>query len=331
MRINSSQPANIGFRVYEQTNERALEHDDDDDDYEYDDDTPRFDPPDFAIDFTISDVNDADTICSVGCEGDYSEIHAAMDQLWSDNSEEYELFFLVQGRYAIAAGVIYNHFKKRMKLLRKNHPEVDTIVMVNCPGSSNDDALVKGARLVHQYGYTTCVPSDGMVASGGTDMFVSGLQRYATKGAGIGIHSWDGMHKGVETVGSDFPRDHWEHVMYLDLLEDTCIPYDFYWQTLKSGLPMHWLKEGEIKSTFPYMRDCTPEDNTGGACEYSYDNLCGCEDCPGKFRKKGDKKKMKECSFIKGSVEKRNKRCSKKLKKGGRTFKNVCPVSCNAC
>jgi len=247
-----------------------------------------------------------------------------------DHSEEYELFFLVQGRYAIAAGVIYNGFKKRVRLLRKNHPNVDTIVMVNCPGSSNDGALVKGARLVHQYGYNTCVPSNGMVASGGTDMFVSGLERYATPGAKIGIHSWEATYNGVETVGSDFPRDHWEHVMYLDLLEDTCIPYDFYWQTLKSGLPMHWVTEGEIGSTFPYMRDCTPGNNTGGACEYSYDNLCGCEDCPGKFRLK-NKKKKKKCSFISGPVKKRNKRCSKKLKWGGRTFKNMCPVSCNAC
>jgi len=326
VRINSSQPANIGFRVYEPTNERALETRRDDD---YDDDTPRFDPPDFAIDFTIYDVNDADNICSVGCEGDYDAIHAALDQLLLDYSEEYELFFLVQGRYAIAAGVIYNDFEKRVKLLRKNHPNVDTIVMVNCPGSSNDDALVKGARLVHQYGYNTCVPSDGMVASGGTDMFVSGLERYATPGAKIGIHSWAGTHNGVETVGSDFPRDHWKHVMYLDLLEETCIPYDFYWQTLKSGLPMHWVTEGEIGSTFPYMRDCTPGDNTGGACEYSYDNICGCEDCPGKFRLKN--KKKKKCSFIRGPVKKRNKRCSKKLKWGGRTFKNMCPVSCNAC
>jgi len=110
VRINSSQPANIGFRVYEPTNKRSLETRRNDDD---DDDTPRFDPPDFAIDFTIYDVDDADNICSVGCEGDYDAIHAALDQLWLDHSEEYELFFLVQGRYAIAAGVIYNDFEKR--------------------------------------------------------------------------------------------------------------------------------------------------------------------------------------------------------------------------
>ena len=118
-----------------------------------------------------------DNICLSGCEGEYDEIHDALNNLWWDHEEEYELFFMVQGRYAIAAGVIYDDFEKRVEALRRDYPDVDTLDLVNCPGSANDYAMVKGARLIHQYGYRTCVPSDGNVEGGGTDMFVSGVER----------------------------------------------------------------------------------------------------------------------------------------------------------
>lgn len=269
-RIISRQPAHIGFRVhdYEHTDERALRADTDDDacddnDDDDDADVPRFDSPGFAVNFDIADAGYDDNICVSGCEGEYEEIHDAMESLWDDHREEYELFFLAQGRYAVAVGVIYDDFSTRVEALRRDHPAVDTLVMVNVPGSANDDALVVGARLVHQYGYRTCIPSDGLVASGGTDMFVSGVERYATPGATVGIHSWE---NGDGSCGNDFPRDHPEHQMYLELYEDICIPQEFYWETLKSGLPMHDITESEMVGRFPYMRDCTPESNTGKAC-----------------------------------------------------------------
>merc|ERR1719356_1838214 len=120
------------------------------------------------------------------------------------------------------------------------------------PGSANDEVNVQGSRLVHNSRLLTCIPSNGLVASGGTDLFVSGFNRYATKGAEIGIHSWE----GDEGVGSELPKDHPSHKLFLDFYKDVCIPEEFYWQTLEPGLPMYWISEEEIETKFQIMRDC---------------------------------------------------------------------------
>lgn len=202
-------------------------------------------------------------VCNIGCEGDYSQITRAFDNLWDSRRKEYELFFMVKGRFAVAAGVIYNNFPNRVEQLRRNHPEVDTIILPYCPGSANDDAMIPGATRVHELGYQTCVPSDGMVASGGTDFFAAGVKRYATPGSEVGIHSWAA---GNGQSGSDLPRDHPEHRQYLNFYSDVCIPQDFYWETLSHGLPMHYITETEFQRSFPYLRDCTGtcRDSGGG-------------------------------------------------------------------
>ena len=127
---------------------------------------------------------------------------------------------------------------------------------MNVPGSADDDKLVVGAKLVHSFGYQTCVPSDGNVESGGTDLFTAGVKRFATPGAKIGIHSW----AQGDRAGSDYPKDHQEHFMYLQFYRRICIPEDFYWETLSHGLPMHYITEEEINTKFPYLRNC------GGTC-----------------------------------------------------------------
>merc|ERR1719384_1246667 len=76
-------------------------------------------PPGNNIPFSIVNAGDKNKICQKGCEGDYNKILDALDKLWKEQSLEYELFFLVQGQYAVAAGVIYSDFKKRVEALKR--------------------------------------------------------------------------------------------------------------------------------------------------------------------------------------------------------------------
>jgi hypothetical protein len=214
-----------------------------------------FDVPD--VDFTFNfDTSSTGGVCSTGCEGDYKEIHDAMENLWENQELEYEFFFKVKGRFAVGAGVIFDNFADRVKEMIDSNPQVDTLILVNAPGSANDEVNLIGAQLIYEKGISTCVPSDGYTASGGSDLFVSGFNRYATEGAKIGIHSWSA---GDDLVGSDLPRDHPEHKAYLDFLKAVCIPGDFYWETLSHGVPMHYVTEEEIDSKFKYFRDCNGE------------------------------------------------------------------------
>lgn len=271
------------------------------------DDDIVLDPPN-SINFLVHNKNSNEDVCSIGCEGDYGEIFDTLDNLWKKKRKEYELFFMVQNRYAIAAGVIYKNFPRRVKELKNNFPDVDTLILVDVPGSADDNAMTKGSLLVHKYGYQTCVPSNGHTSSGGTDFFLSGFKRYATPGAKLGIHSWEAGGK----AGNDFPKDHPSHKKYLDLYASTCIPEEFYWETLSHGVdPMYYIKEKEMKENvgkFHYMRDCTAD----AICDKK---SALCKDDP-KFRKR------------KGGCKKYLKRKKKKKCRRGKIAK-ACPTFCD--
>jgi len=210
------------------------------------------------VDFTLNfDTSSTGGVCSTGCEGGYEEIKVAVKNLMENQELQYEFFFKVKGRFAVGAGIISDNFVVRVNEMIDSNPQVDTLILVNVPGSANDTVNLIGSKLIYEKGLSTCVPSDGLVASGGTDLFVSGFNRYATEGAKIGIHSWAA---GDDLVGSDLPRDNPEHKSYLDFYKAVCIPGDFYWETLSHGVePMYYVTEEEINSKFKYFRDCNGE------------------------------------------------------------------------
>ena len=124
------------------------------------------------------------------------------------------------------------------------HPEVETIVMVDVPGSLDDDSCLRASQMVRAHRLNTHLRSDGEVASGGTDFFQAGAKRTCERGAKFGIHSWSEF--GAE--GSDYPRDSEEHKMYLDYYDEMGIPQSFYWYTLEVATAnhIHWMTEEEL-------------------------------------------------------------------------------------
>merc|ERR1711862_1048275 len=97
-----------------------------------------------------------------------------------------------------------------------------------------------------------------MVASGGTDLFVSGFKRYTPQIGSpsgtlqrIGIHSWAQSENGVTKSGKSFPKDDAVHTPYLDFYNSVCVSEDFYWKTMDKPVnPMYWLTEAEVAGTF---------------------------------------------------------------------------------
>ena len=152
--------------------------------------------------------------------------------------------FQAEGSVAYMNGVIGPTTPGRVLELVLEHPEVETIVMMDVPGSMDDDSMVRAAKLVRQMGFGTHMPSDGEVASGGTDFFLAGVIRTAERGARFGVHSWSGF----DEEGSDLPRDHPEHELYLDFYRSMGISEDFYWYTLEAAPAdgIHWMTEDEI-------------------------------------------------------------------------------------
>ncbi|MGB0849002.1 MAG: hypothetical protein ACPGSM_19870, partial [Thiolinea sp.] len=120
-----------------------------------------------------------------------------------------------------------------------------TIEMHDVPGSADDDANLIASRIIRTRGINTHVPADGIIASGGVDFYLAGLQRTLVDGAKIGVHSWA---DGDGRAGSDYPANDPEHKKYLDYYTEMGIPLEFYWFTLTAAPPeeIHNMTAAEI-------------------------------------------------------------------------------------
>jgi len=152
--------------------------------------------------------------------------------------------FEADGRTAYMHGVIGGATPDALRALLDDHPNVDRIVMVDVPGSMDDEANLEAARLLRDAGIATHVPNDGVIASGGVDFFLAGARRTAERGARFGVHSWG----GDSLDGRDVPRDDPQHRLYLDFYRDIGIDASFYWFTLEAApaAGIHWMTDPEL-------------------------------------------------------------------------------------
>ena len=141
-------------------------------------------------------------------------------------------------------GVIYSGtLKDFQKVLAKN-PQITTLVMVEVPGSVDDEINLQASLLIREHQINTYIPENAWVASGGTDMFLAGEKRDIHPTAKLGVHSWHGEEKAA----LEYPRNHEIHQKYLKYYKDLGIPTEFYWYTLEAapGNEMHWMTGDEI-------------------------------------------------------------------------------------
>lgn len=155
--------------------------------------------------------------------------------------------FKVDGKVAKMYGTIAADTPAKVLRLLFENPEVDTIEMLRVPGSINDEANLRAAIYVQKFGLSTYLNSKSLVASGGTDFFLAGVERKVDEGALIGIHSWaaeDG------TQGKDVPRGDKQHRLYLDFYSKIGISEAFYWRTLEAAPAegIHWMTAQEINT-----------------------------------------------------------------------------------
>ncbi|MCH2143167.1 MAG: alpha/beta hydrolase fold domain-containing protein, partial [Phycisphaerales bacterium] len=157
---------------------------------------------------------------------------------------EAPLWFEVDGNQAVAYGTIDSSTPSRVMQLLIEHPDVDTIVLQDVPGSVDDESNLRAARLIRHHGLATHVPADGEIASGGVDLFLSGTHRSIEPGARLGVHSWG----GVGEAGDALDRNDEAHDLYLEYGREMGIPDAFYWFTIEAAPPddIHWMTPEEI-------------------------------------------------------------------------------------
>lgn len=152
--------------------------------------------------------------------------------------------FVVRGEVAVVTGTLDSTTPPRVLRLLLEHPEVTTLELRWISGSIDDESNLWALRWIRRRGLSTHVPSGGMVASGGTDFLLAGRRRTVDPGARVGVHSWDAG--AIE--GRALPRDHEDHVAYLDFCRELEIPEEYYWFTLEAAAAeeMHWVTRDEL-------------------------------------------------------------------------------------
>ncbi|MBC8464684.1 MAG: alpha/beta hydrolase [Bacteroidetes bacterium] len=159
-------------------------------------------------------------------------------------SNEKAAQFVVNGNIATVNGVLGKIAHKRFEKMLATHPEVNTLVLENVPGSMNDEYNVQTCELLHNKGFSTKAMSYSEIASGGVDLLISGTNRIIETGAKIGVHSWSSGDK----EGIEYPASSKEHQLFYDLFETIGMDTAFYWFTLRAAPAdsIHWMTEDEI-------------------------------------------------------------------------------------
>ena len=173
--------------------------------------------------------------------------------------------FTVSGRVARMSGVIGPSTPGRVLELILESPEVEVVELVNVPGSMDDEANLRAARMLHRAGLKTRVAEGGEIASGGVDFFLAGRNRTIRPGAKLGVHSWA---SGDGETGRDLDWDHPGHQMFLDFYDDVGVAPEFYWFTLEAAPAesIHWMTAEEL-GRFSLGLVETDDDGTAGSAE----------------------------------------------------------------
>ncbi|MEM7277481.1 MAG: alpha/beta hydrolase [Pseudomonadota bacterium] len=178
----------------------------------------------------------------------YAFLGFALLQLSACAGLAYNLFetteFQVQGEQLMMNGIINSKTPGQLAAILESNKSLQEIVLLDVPGSVDDEANLEAARMVRAAGLNTRLLSSSEIASGGTDFFLAGAERHIANGARLGVHSWaDGAKEG-----KDFPRSDPSHQLYLDYYREMGIPSSFYWFTLESAPAddIHWMSASEL-------------------------------------------------------------------------------------
>jgi len=189
----------------------------------------------------------------VACQGtDYGDEPLAEDvdvhscEGWDEaDFPDQRAQFEVRDGTALMWGDIGPSTPARLEAFLEAYPDLELLVLPYLPGSIDDVSNFEVGRMLHEAGIATCVPSTGMIASGGVDFFLAGSSRSVGAGAQVGVHSWSA---GAGMSGADLSPDDPEHDLYLDYYADIGISEDFYWFTLDAAAAnsIHWMTAEEM-------------------------------------------------------------------------------------
>lgn len=185
------------------------------------------------------------------CGGDSSHSQFQSSQPSNQVQEKAGIFSVQKDSVTVVMnGVINSNSLANFQKLLAKYPNISTINIKNCDGSSDDETNLKLSKLVFDKSINTHIMDNGIVASGGTDFFLAGMKRTKGKNTRIGVHAWaDGSGK----TAKDYPRGDQNHEPYIIYYQSIGMTRkeaeDFYYFTINAATAskIHWMTDAEIK------------------------------------------------------------------------------------
>ena len=149
-----------------------------------------------------------------------------------DNTIVDDLTMEVKENTVFLSGVLGSDLVQQLSEMVRNNPNVTDMVLVDVPGSVDQQATMEGARLIRRLGLNTHIASTGYVLSGGVDLFLGGVKRSIGAGAGVGVHAWsDGTKVKAANLNEADPI----HATYVNFYLEMGVPERFYWFSLDAA------------------------------------------------------------------------------------------------
>ncbi|MEL6238078.1 MAG: alpha/beta hydrolase [Pseudomonadota bacterium] len=113
---------------------------------------------------------------------------------------QYGPFLVMDPRRVVIIGSTGTATLREFDAMVRDFPDLQTLEMVEAPGTTNDIANLELGRRIRAAGLTTYVPRGGSVRSGAVELFLAGTARRIEPGAQFAVHAW------LDNYGRE-PRD----------------------------------------------------------------------------------------------------------------------------
>ncbi|WP_299883529.1 hypothetical protein [uncultured Lacinutrix sp.] len=170
--------------------------------------------------------------------------------LTNNNSRTQGIFKVLEGDVIIEMnGVIGSSSLNDFNTLYTAFPNINKININQCDGSEDDETNLLLSKRVHDLDINTHLLDNGLIASGGVDFFLAGIERTKGVNTQIGVHSWS---DGGSIQATDFPVGHANHLPYINYYVSVGFTQqqaeDFYYFTINAAPAegIHWMTNQEI-------------------------------------------------------------------------------------
>ena len=163
--------------------------------------------------------------------------------------DRYGPFYIKDSKTIFMDGDMGSRVDKLFENLVEDYPDINLVIFGDCPGSRDDEAMIKAATLLRNRGINTHLLSTSIIESGAVDFYLAGNTRTREPGSLIGVHAWNDGPKSA----TDYPSGDPAHQLYIQYYifcgftaEDAAVLYDFF---IHAAPPddIHYMTEEEIE------------------------------------------------------------------------------------